>query len=73
MSVSGREAIPEARECSEDPQSYPGVIRKVLPDVRNWSGVPPGCSGVVGSPSGMSEIGRDALGDVREALGDERE
>ena len=52
---------------------------EALSDVREWSGGPPECSGVVGStygctglfgrPSQMSGRGREALPDVREWLG----
>ena len=38
-----------------------GSSREALPDVLEWSGGPPGCPGVVGRPSLMSESGRDAL------------
>ena len=44
-----------------------GSVRKVLPNfrealsyVREWSGGPPGCAGVVGRPSRMSGSGREA-------------
>ena len=50
-----REVHPEVREWSE-----------ALPDVRECSGVPPGCPGVVGRPSRMSGSGRETLLDVRE-------
>ena len=43
---------------------------ETLRDVRNWSGDPPGCSGVVGRPSQMSGSGREALPDVWEESGD---
>ena len=36
-----------------------------IPDVREWSGSPPGFSGVVGWPSQMYESGLDAIPDVR--------
>ena len=32
--------------------------RDALPDVREWSGGPPGCPGVVGRPCQMSGSGR---------------
>ena len=45
--------------------------QETLPDVREWSGCPPGCPGVVGrpsrkfrSPSRMSESGLVTLPDV---------
>ena len=50
-----------------------GSGQVVLPDVREWSGGPPGCLGVVGRPSQMSGSGRESLPDVwggREALPD---
>ena len=37
-----------------------------LPDVQKWSGGPPGCPGVVGWPSWMSESGRETLPNVQE-------
>ena len=40
--------------------------RDALPDVREWSGRPPGCPEVVGTPSWMSGNGRVALKDLRE-------
>ena len=40
--------------------------RVALPDVRDWSGGPPGCPGVVGWPFRMSGIGRVALPVFRE-------
>ena len=43
-------------------------VREALSDVRERSGGPPGCPGVVGRPSLMSGSGRVALSDVREAL-----
>ena len=52
MSISGREALPDVRECL---------------------GGPLGCPEVVGTPSQMSESGRECLGDLwssREALPD---
>ena len=49
---------------------------EALPDVREWSGAPPGypgvvgrtpgCPCVVGRPSRMSRIGREALLDIQE-------
>ena len=47
-----------------------GSGRDALGDVRQWSGGPPGCAEVVGSPSEMSRSGRVPLGDVREWSGD---
>ena len=35
-----------------------GNFREALPNVRVWSGGPPGCPGVVGRPSRMSRSGR---------------
>ena len=50
-----------------------GSIREALPHVREWSGDPPKCSGVVGRPSRMSKSGRKFLPEAREALSDVRE
>ena len=36
--------------------------REALPDVREWSGCPSGCPGVVGKPSRMSRSGREWSG-----------
>ena len=47
--------------------------QEALPEVREWSGGPPECSGVVERPSRMSESVRDALPDVREWSGDPSE
>ena len=33
-----------------------GTGRLALPDVREWSGVPSGCPGVVGCPPGCPEV-----------------
>ena len=41
-----------------------------LPDVREWSEVPPGCSGVVWRSSRMSGSGWGALPEVQETLSD---
>ena len=38
-----------------------GSGREALPDVREWSGRPRGCPGVIGRPSRMSGIGRKAI------------
>ena len=43
-----------------------GSGRESLGDVREWSGDPRGCPGVVGRPSRMSGSGREVLPDVRE-------
>ena len=57
MSGSGRDALPTFESGQE-------VLRNVLewseshPDVREWSGGPPECLGVVGRPSRMSGSGR---------------
>ena len=42
---------------------------ETLPDVREWSGGPPRCPGVVGRPSQMSGSGREILPNVREWSG----
>ena len=44
-----------------------GSGRKAFPNIREWSGDPPECPGVVGRPSQMSGSGRVFLPDVREA------
>ena len=46
---------------------------EIFPNVREWSGCPPGCLGVVGIPFRMSRSGRENLPDVKEALSDIRE
>ena len=43
-----------------------GSSRVDLPDVREWSGGPPGCPGVVGRSSRKSGRSREDLPDVRE-------
>ena len=55
MSGTCREALMDAWEWSESPHG--------------WSGSPPVCPGVVGTPSQMSGSGREALPDVREWSG----
>ena len=50
-----------------------GSGREALTNVRDMSGVPPGCPGVVGRPYPMSAIGQEALNNVQnwcEALPD---
>ena len=42
-----------------------GSGREALPDVWEWSGGPPRCSGVVGRPSQMSGSGRESLPKVQ--------
>ena len=69
MFGSGWEALPDIREALRSL----GVVemlfrmirsgREALLDVREWSGGPPGCPGVVGRPSRMTESGREALPD----------
>ena len=65
MSGSGRESIPY------DQGALPNVRYSlvILPDVREWSGGPPGCPGIVGWPSRMSGSGRDSLPNVQEWSG----
>ena len=43
--------------------------REDIPNFWGWLGGPPGCPGVVGRTSRMSETGREALWDVREWSG----
>ena len=43
-----------------------GSGQESLSDVREWSGVPPRCPGVVGRPSWMSGGGREVLLDYWE-------
>ena len=50
-----------------------GSGRDALGDVREWSGDPPGCPGVVGRHSRMSGSGWETFPDVREAHPDVRE
>ena len=40
--------------------------RETLPDIREWFGVHPGCSGVVGRPSRMTGSSWDTFRNVRE-------
>ena len=47
-----------------------GSGREALADVREWSGVPPGCPVMFGSFSRMSGSSREALPYVREWSGD---
>ena len=43
--------------------------REALKDVREWSGGPRGCPGVIGRPSRLSGSDWDALPNVRESSG----
>ena len=43
-----------------------GSYREALPDVREWSGGPPGCPALIGLPYRMSGNCQEALPDVRE-------
>ena len=52
MSGSFWESLPDVRDWSE-----------VFSDVWEWSGVLPGCPGVIGRPLWMSKGGREALPD----------
>ena len=58
MSWSGQLALPDVRSG-----------RETLPEVLEWSVIPPGCPEVVGRPSRMSGSDREALPDVREWSG----
>ena len=62
MSGSGRETLPDVPEGWES-----------LPDVREWSGGPPECPGVVGSSSRLFESGRETLPNVWDTHQDSRE
>ena len=60
----------------ERPLPISGSGRKTIQDVREWSGGPYKCPGVVGRPSQMSLSGRETHPDVPEwleALPDVRE
>ena len=46
-----------------------GSGRQALPYVREWSGGPPGCPGMVGMPSRMSGSGQEAFSDFRDWSG----
>ena len=57
-----------------------GSGREALPNVREWSGGPPRCPGVVvkpsrmsGRPVRMSGSGREAIPDAQETISDIRE
>ena len=73
MSGSGREALPDIRECWEALTH----VRRLLGGPLGSPGEPPGCPEVVNRPSRksvrnsrMSGSGREALPNVRECLGD---
>ena len=59
MSGSGRESLPDVREC-----------REALQDVREWSGVLPRCPGVVGRTFQLFGSGQVAFPDDWEWSGD---
>ena len=66
MSGSGLEALSDVREAIP-------VVREwweALADVREWSGCPPGCPGVIRMPSQMFGSCRETLPDVWELLVD---
>ena len=42
-----------------------GSCREVIPNVREWAGVPSGCPGVIRRPSRMSGSDREALPNIR--------
>ena len=46
-----------------------GSGREAFPDVREWSGGPAGCLGVVGRPCRMSGSDREAIPDIRDWSG----
>ena len=46
-----------------------GSCREAIPNVREWTGGPLGCPGVVGIPSLIFGSGREALPDIREFPG----
>ena len=52
------------------PSRMSGSGREALPNIREWSGGPPGCPGVVGKPSRMSAIGWEPYIEVRDCSGD---
>ena len=62
MSRSDQEALPDGRDALPKSESGPDT----LSDVRERSGVNPGCRGVVGRPSKMFKSGREALPNVQE-------
>ena len=62
------EALPEIRKSRKTPWMS-GSGLEALPDVREWSGCPPECPGVVRRPSRMSVCGCETLPDVREWSG----
>ena len=62
-----REWSGDLHECPERPSGCPRVVeRRVL---REWSGGPPGCPGVVGGPYGFCGSGRETLPNGREVVG----
>ena len=65
MSGCGRQTLGDfgsGREASR----LSGSGWEALTDVRDWSGSPRGCPGVVGRQSRMSGSGREVRGEVRE-------
>ena len=74
MSGTGREAFAEVLEARpEVSKELPEVLEALTEvwewsDVRERSGGPPGCLGVVRRLSQMSETGREAFAEVLEAL-----
>ena len=75
MSGIGLEALPDIGSGRKAPQMSGSGCEVLLdvrewsrgrPDVREFSGVPPGCLGMVGRPSTMFRNGRESLPDVKE-------
>ena len=47
-----------------------GSGRETLPDIRKWSGDPPGDPDLAGRPTQRSGCGRETLSEVRNCAGD---
>ena len=56
MSGSGPDTLLEVRKVLMNARKVLPNARKDLPDVREWSGAPPGCPGVVEGPPGCPGV-----------------
>ena len=70
ISGSVQETLLDVREKVGRPSRMSGSGQEALPNVLEWSGVPPGCPGVVERPSWICGRGRETLSDVLEWSGD---
>ena len=77
-SVSGQKAFPVGQlwlgmfrraGSGREPSRWASSGRRVLPEVREWSGNPPGGPGMIKRPSRKAGSGQESLPEGREWLG----